>query len=346
MKRVGLLPLKRLEHIPETYRLKHEFCFFSHDQCVHALKEYEEAEAHFVTVNFKRTTDADRYAKIDNGDDFIEALQNLGYDIEAKKIILNTITMAMISDCLHHVYEALRCIEKRKTIVALNLLRKPLKDSLIYLTWMCGDPDEFYAEFMKGDPHDLSHTKLGNVRKDIFSGAIRELNIGHIFDAELLIDMIFNRENPHGLEGYFQHAVHLVTIRYDVTRTSPQNFNFIFKNPLDDDIHDVIYGCLPYVICFLSHVVIDLFDKMNSMDAGAKEAFRIRSLLGIYLVEEFGCSHPIRILRNAFEKRVSCPNCCSGLKITHYNAAKILLTETYRCTNCQRNHAFPFSYLF
>ena len=346
MKRVGLIPLKRLEYIPETHRLKHEFCFFLHDECVRALKEYEGTDAHFVNVEFKRETDADRFAEIANDDDVIEALQSLGYDIEAKKIVLNNITIAMISDCLHHVYEALRCLEKRKFIVALNLLRKPLKDSLTYLTWMCGDPDEFYAEFMKGNPHDLSHMKLGNVRKDIFSGTIRKLDIGHIFDAESLIHMIFNRENPHGLEGYFQHAVHLVTIKYDVTRTSPQNFNFIFQDPLDDDIYDIIYGCLPYVICFLAHVVIELFDEMKSMDEGAKEAFKIRSILGISLIEGFGCSDSIRILRDAFENRVSCPNCCSDLKITHYNATKILLTDTYRCTNCRRNHDFPFSYLF
>ena len=33
-------------------------------------------------------------------------------------------------------------------------------------------------------------------------------------------------------------------------------------------------------------------------------------------------------------------------KITRYNAARIILAETYRCTNCQQNHVFPFSYLF
>ena len=40
----------------------------------------------------------------------------------------------MVSDCLHHVYKALRCLEKRKVIVALNLLRKPLTDKFLYLS--------------------------------------------------------------------------------------------------------------------------------------------------------------------------------------------------------------------
>ena len=311
-----------------------------------ALKEYEESEAHFVTINFKTKAEADKFVERDNEDDFIEALQYLGYDIETKKIILNTITMAMISDCLHHIYEALRCLEKRKIIVALNLLRKPLKDNLTYLAWMCCDPDGFYNEFMKGNPQDLSQNKLGNIRKDIFSSAIQKLDIGTIIDAESLIEMIFNRENPDGLEGYFQHAVHLVTIKYEATQTSPQNFNFIFKNPSDDDIYDIIYNCLPYIVFFLSHVMIELFDNMKSMDKGAKEAFRIRALLGSSLVEGFKCSDSIRILKGAFENIISCPNCHSDLKITYYNAVKIVLTESYRCTNCRRSHYFPFSYIF
>ena len=53
---------------------------------------------------------------------------------------INTITIGMVSDCLHHIYEALRCMERRKVVVAFNLLRKPLKvaalRALMYqLTW-------------------------------------------------------------------------------------------------------------------------------------------------------------------------------------------------------------------
>ena len=311
MKRIGLLPLKRLKNIPERHRSKHEFCFFLHDECVAALKEYDDAKAHFVDVHFRREEDAKRVIEIAEYNDDIEALLSVGYDTEAKKIILNNITMAMISDCLHHVYEAFRCLEKRKIVVALNLLRKPLKDSLTYLAWMCGDPDKFYTEFMKGDPKDLSQMKIGNIRKDIFSDAIRKLDIGDLFDPEALIQMIFDRENTHGLEGYFQHAVHLVTTKYDVVRTSPQNFNFIFYNSEDDDIYDVIYDCLPYIICFLSHVIIDLFDEINRMDKGSKEAFRTRSRFGIYLVDDSRYIYPISTLKDIFKDSIICPNCRS-----------------------------------
>ena len=346
MKRVGLIPLKRLKQLPEMDRPKHEFCFFLHDECVRAFKEYAEADAHRVKVEFERVTDADRFAEIADENDTIEALQKLGYVNAAKKVILNTITMAMISDCLLHIYEALMCLEKRKVVVALNLLRKPLKDSLPYLMWMYSNSDEFYSEFMKGNPEELSQTKLGNIRERLFLDAIRKLDTDTIFDAKSLNEIIFNRKSPDSLEGYFQHAVHLITIKYDVTRTAPQNFNFIFKSPEDDDIYETIYRYLPYVLCFLSHVVIELLDEVKDMDKGAKSAFRTRAVLGMYLIEETEYDRSIRVLKDVFGDALSCPNCSSDLKITRYNATKIILTETFRCTNCRQIHSLPLSYLF
>lgn len=288
----------------------------------------------------------DRFAEIANESDAIEALQQLGYTSEARRVVMNTISLAMIADCLHHLYEALKCLEKRKLVVALNLLRKPLKESLIYLAWMYEDSDDFYAEFMRGSPHGLSQSRLGNTRREILASAIRKLDSGYCFDVESLIQAVYRRENPDGLERYFQHAVHLVTTKYEVTRTSPQNFNFIFKNPLDDDVYEVVYGCLPYVLCFLSFIVIELFNEMKGMDKGARSAFRMRAILGMQVTEGSGASELAQALIGVLETNVSCPDCEQDLKVTRYNMARILLTESYRCTSCRRSQSLPFSYLF
>lgn len=81
----------------------------------------------------------------------------------------------MISDCLNHVYEALKCFEKRKYIVGFNLLRKPLTESLLYLSWIYGNPNEFYLQFTKGDPKVLTLSVLGSERKQIYLKAIKNL---------------------------------------------------------------------------------------------------------------------------------------------------------------------------
>ena len=158
--------------------------------------------------------------------------------------------------------------------------------------------------------------------------------------------MIFNRQNQFGLEPYFQHAIHLITTKYEVTKTSPQNFNFIFKDPSENDIFDIIFQCLPYVICFLSLVIIELFDEMNRMDKGSKKAFRARAILGMHLVEKQECCHSMGLLRGMLENRILCENCRAQLRLTVYNAIKILFAETFRCTKCRRHNYLPFTYLF
>ncbi len=155
------------EFLPEEKRVVHEYCFFLHDECVRLLKEYEEAEAHLVSIPLKNHEDIQKFEEIVQSTDPIEALSSMGYLEESKRVMINTITMAMVSDCLHHIYEALICFEKRKFIVGFNILRKPLLDSLIYLSWILCREEEFYSTFLKNEPDNLTQSKLGNHRLDI-----------------------------------------------------------------------------------------------------------------------------------------------------------------------------------
>jgi hypothetical protein len=92
MRHVGLIPRKRLRHIPYDLRVVHEYCFFLHDECVRILKEYENAEAHLVTVQFPSKLASDEFQKLASTDP-IEALRAAGHPNEAKRVILNQITM-------------------------------------------------------------------------------------------------------------------------------------------------------------------------------------------------------------------------------------------------------------
>jgi hypothetical protein len=205
---LDLIPRSRLKMIPSEQRARHEYCFFAHDECVRLLKEYEAAGAHLITVNFKSKLTADEFNRI-AATNPIEALQATGYPQEAKRVVLNQITIAMASDCLHHIFEALKCLEKRKFIVALNLLRKPLKDSLLYLSWILGNEDDFYTTFMTGNPEQLSIKRLSSSRKTILYNAAQQTGLGPSIDVDLLHELLYDRKSPRGFERLFQHAVHL-----------------------------------------------------------------------------------------------------------------------------------------
>ena len=277
--------------------------------------------------------------------DSIEALNKIGRSDESRRVIINTITMAMVSDCLHHIYEALICFEKRKFVVGFNLLRKPLLDSLPYLSWVLCREDEFYNTFMSSKPEELTQSKLGNYRSDIFSECIELLGLNDYICADELIKILFKKSDKEGLYMYLQHAVHLVTVQNIELKTQPQNFNFIFKSPLSDDVYENLYDYLPYVMLYLSQVMLNLYNRMQKMDSGAWDAFQIRSTIG-YLIASHGLSAESSGQFSKALSKVSCKHCDAPLKLTDYNFGKIILADSFRCSACKINNPFPFSWLF
>ena len=342
---VHLIPRNRLGWIPTDLRLAHEYCFFLHDECARLLVEYEGAQAHVVSFKFRSRAEAKAFHKHAKKEDPIAAMRAWGYEAEARKVALNQITMAMVSDCLHHIYEALRCLEKRKVIVALNLLRKPLTDNLLYLSWMLGDADGFYHAFTTNSPRGITSSILKGKRSEILSSALALTEVADVLDSEFIDRTLFAQANPSGFQKLFQHAVHLVTVQRAELQTTPENFNFIFKRYTDDDLYELIYDVLPHVLLYLSHVIFGLFERMAAPDDGGKTAFHVRSILGLYLVEgEENEAHALE--RLAGLTSMECPDCNSALKITPHNAARIVLTESYRCSSCRRSQPFPFSWIF
>lgn len=345
MKRVGLIPRNRLTHMPEHVRVHHELCFFLHDECVRALHEYENARAHVETIEFLHPSDGDRFQDLANRTDAVGALRELGYQDASKRVVLNTIRMAMISDCLHHVYEALRCFEKRKVVVGFNLLRKPLIESLLYLSWMCGLEDDFYCQFIGGDPRRLTLQVLSKKRKEIYSAAISGLANYYMFDADVLENTINNKRDLNGFQMVFQHAAHLVTTWNPEIRTSSENFNFIFKNPFDNDVYDLLYENLPIILLFMSHVIIELFDRMKKMDELSKHLFEIRTVMAFELIAGENQQHALVAFGELLTEKPKCAWCSREGKSTVYNACRMLLKSEFRCTFCGTvNPHLLFSY--
>ena len=344
MKSVGYIARPRLKRLPEPVRLQHELCFFLHDECARAFVEYETAEAHLETIRFKNAEEFEMFEEIARDIDVIEALRKCGYDDISKKVILNTISVAMISDYLHHIYEALRCLEKRKFIVGINLLRKPLKENLLYLAWMLGKCEDFYEKFTKGDPTLITQSAIGQQRKAIYSEAMDKIGYGQFVDSEIIESTIYNRR-VDGLELLFQHAVHLVTQKYPELRTASQNFNFIFKSPADDDVYEAVYHHLPSLMLFASHLIMAVLDQTREMDKMSRDLFHVRSVLAFNLIIGSEQSHTLLELSNMVPDSTLCSKCCRNCNITLYNALSMLLRSDFRCSYCHtRNHFLLFSY--
>lgn len=342
---VGLIPRKRLQWIPRRLQFAHEYCFFLHDEAVRALAEYEAAEANAVSFKFRDKNEARRFnsraAKLGP----IQAMRDLGYHLEAREVILNQITFAMVSDCMHHIFEGLRCLEKRKVVVAMNLMRKPLTDNLLYLAWIAGDAANFYDCFVANSPRGIAASIVKARRQEIIESAIEKIGLRDIMDADLLNEMLFKQAAPNGLQRLFQHAVHLVTVQRPELLTEPENFNFIFWPYEDDDLYELIYGCLPLALLFLSQVILALFERMKPPDPGSLAAFRTRALIGFGLSQGYDKHTDLLALLEPLSV-LNCETCGASLNVTPHNAARLALTDTYRCSACRRIQPFPLSWLF
>jgi hypothetical protein len=151
-----------------------------------------------------------------------------------------------------------------------------------YLAWMLGNEDGFYREFMSGDPENLSQKKIGNLRQEIFTNAIAKMPKGLPFIPEIIEKLVYDRKFDRGFERAFEHAVYLITIEQLELRTAPQNFNFIFVDPADDNTYDALYSWLPYLLFFLAHTILELFDRMRKHGQGDENRLRRKEPVCLY----------------------------------------------------------------
>ena len=245
MKSIGFLDEERMQKIPSNYWEKHEFCFFLHDQLVSMLTEYEESGAHNLVI----TGYNEEIQKFEdnNGDlDVVAFLKEKKLIEPYKHLIRSNIIISLTSDMLHFLYEAFRCFEKRKFSVGFSLLRKPLKEHLLFLSWLLAYEDDFINRFEANNYKSLNNQKKERII-EIFSSAIEQIIVGKLFQPMLLWDMIYSKNHSNGFEPTFQRATHLITSMGDLLKTEDYSINFIFDDYADDSYFEFLYSKLPYI---------------------------------------------------------------------------------------------------
>jgi hypothetical protein len=166
-------------------------------------------------------------------------------------------------------------------------------------------------------------------------------------EADLIQGAVYDSKSDYGLYGLFQHAVHLVTAERIELRTTPENFNFIFASHTDDDFYERLYAVLPAVLLYLTNIILELYDRVKPMDRASKAAFIARSKFGFHLLEgEPGAGIVRRGLSDVLAGQCLCEYCWAPIDVTNHNAARILLTDSFRCTKCRRVNGIAFSWSF
>jgi len=316
---LGIIPEKRLAYLPTRHWHAHEFSFFIHDQLARLLTEYEAAGVHSqVAEAFEQALIA---KGIDPQDfDLIEFLKNNQFDSLYQRHLLGHLVIALTSDFCHFIYEALTAFEKRKFAVGYSLLRKPLKENLLFLCWILGNRHDFITRFEKNNYQTLNHLSKEK-QTEIYQQALDLLPFNQAYEANFLWGIIYSKTETHGLEPIWQKATHLITSKGNLLRTGDYTINFIFHDPRENDLYDRLYLNLPYVLMFCMHVILECFSSLQKIN-DKTYSHLLLTALGTY--ESLFSSQKLHIaplLNKQLGFFLKCVHCKGPLKINKKNGA-------------------------
>lgn len=344
MKTIGYIEEERLQFIPQNLWLSHEFCFYLHDQIAHMLVEYD--------LNGVQDTVIETLLDVLNeGDhdieelDVIDFLKGLDGDEPYRHYILSHVILGLTSDMLHFLHESLICFEKHKLSVAFSLLRKPLKEHLLFLCWILADEDDFIKRFEKDNYKTLSYIDKEK-QINILKKATEKVALDEMFDHELLYEIIYSKKAPNGFEPTWQKATHLVTCMGKLQKTEDFNINFIFENEVNGYYHDFLYSKLPYVLLFMTQVALECFNRVHPLHNKTVD-HQILTTMGCYEALYLdGRKQPIaRLFKNTLKDFLQCIHCGEDIKIKKKHAPLFYLSEQLYCEKCQMITEFPLYWL-
>lgn len=340
MKSLGLIPPERLANIPENRWQEHEFCFHIHDLMVSMLIDMERRKAGFISFQLESEEEVSLLHQTDHILDFLA--QSGRSDLERRAIVNHT-SVALFADVSHFLHGALVALEKRKFTVAYTLLRKPLKEALLLAARMVADEETFFDELKSNSANalDISSAKPDEKRQ-IIDSAIKVMRMGHLFGAQALYQTIYDHENEHGFARLFDKATHLITKNKKI-RTEDYNINFIFKNPIDDDVYED-YFHLAYAMLFLHFLQIELFFRAEYKLPKYRNWLMFTTIGAFETIFKKGRSPIVSQTNSMFAEFMECPACTAPIRLKKRDAPIFFLTETLSCSSCGRSHQFPLQW--
>jgi len=345
MKKIGYIEEERLAFIPKSLWLSHEFCFYLHDQLANLLIQYENNGVQDTVVksiiNFVSKNNLE-FEELN----IVNIIKKIGNNEPYKHHILSHVIMALASDMLHFLYESLKCFEKHKLSVAFSLLRKPLKEHLLFLSWVLADEDDFLNRFEKNNYKTLSDT---NKEKQLYilKEAAKKVAIPEMFDYELIWNIIYSKNQKNGFEPTWQRATHLVTYMGKYQKTEDYNINFIFENTITDGYyHEFVYSKLPYILMFLTQITLECFNRLHPLHNKTIDHL-ILTTLGCYesLYLDGRKQSIARLFKKTLKDFIKCIHCGVDLQIKKKHAPLFFLAERLYCEHCNLITEFPLYWL-
>lgn len=329
--------------LPNEFVFAHNLCFRFHDEMVDMLLTGERED--LFSTQFEMTPDEAEDFKRTPDEKIFTWLEQQRKNEVITEILMRTIFPALLSDFCLFLFEALSCSRKEKLAVAFALLRKPLRENLLYLEWLLAEPEELLTRFYSQPIAELAFEKLAkpDVTRQIIEKTIAKTKHPQSHSAEYLFDLRFNKRMLYSFAPYWDRALHIVTTRGPIA-TEEQNLNFIFASQ-EDHLWQWrhLYGQLPRVLYYAVDVVDALMRRVSGSDPDTDER-EVPLQLGMLLwTHSFGDMFDdpgtTEEIRRTWEGRFSCPRCGAKMPAETKWMARLYDGKRARCPACRKKFA-------
>lgn len=238
--------------LPKEFFIAHDLCFAVHDILAQFLVSGEQSGVFKARIHFSDKAEA---ALFEEAEDIFEWLETTGRLQDRARVLKALVLPAVLSDMLHHLYEALECSRKGKLNVTYALIRKPLQENLFVLESIVLDEAGF-AEKLATNPLSLRpHTAggpEGHTRR--IQRVLEIIKQTEVFDAAYLSQLRYEKVED-GFDGICNKAIHLFT-EHKAIKTELLNINFIFSG-YEAKVSQwrYLYSRLPYVLVYAWRVI-------------------------------------------------------------------------------------------
>lgn len=254
--------------LPKKHWLKHDYLLYAYDVIADMVRQADRRNLSKFTLEFKNEEIAESF---EDAEDMFVWMDENGYHDTSIQMFESHVFFSLLSDFCYYIFESLSCAERGKVTVAYSLLRKPIRDNLLYLEWLLSNSEEFYQTFMQGtvEQCDVANFKVftkPRIQRIIQDAGQKSYMGKHLNHNNIIYTLRFNNKEEIGLQRIWNQSMHLVTTSPNYS-TNQGNLNFIFADKeIWKDYWDYYYIVLPQLLAYALEICEALFIKTTSVN--------------------------------------------------------------------------------
>jgi hypothetical protein len=336
--------------LPREYWEKQDYLLYAYDVIGDMLRQADRKKLTGITFDLTNDEQVQSFSK---AEDMFEWMDTNGLHDSSLKLFESHVFFSLLKDFCYYVFESISCAERGKVTVAYTLLRKPIRDNLLYLEWLLSDKEEFYNKFLYGNVSDFDLSNYKVFTKDRISEIVKSASqksyMGKAINTNNLVYRFrFNNSEDIGLQRIWNQSMHLVTTSPNYT-TDAGNLNFIFADQqIWKDYWNYYYTVMPQIMAYVIEICEALFLNVTSSDdfelllnrtiRFAKYAKVQGEIEGIDSFTDYLKQSIALLGENCVVATMKCEHCSEEIEISHEIVMQMIDDWNIICPHCKQSH--------